>query len=152
MWQQASGRVVTIDNDAEYARSVMRRLPAGAAVESFVADLTGQALPVGPGLNYGTLPLALATPSTSSSSTGGDDWSCLLTAFALSGPATIVLLHDYRRDRYRLATVCSDSGEGQQFMVLRARPELLALTAATGAARRFPRGRSAFTDLPVGCI
>jgi len=84
------GRVVTIDNDAESRGRSCGRLPAGAHVESFVADLTGSKLSSRTRVNYGTLPLALATPSTSSLIDGRRRLECLLTASPSLAPQTIV--------------------------------------------------------------
>ncbi len=128
---QRAGAFISIDDNAEYARSAVSGIQPPAIVRSLVADLTGPTLgQVDAGLNYSSLPVSLGMDFDFIYIDGRRRMECAHTAFVLSSPATIVVLHDYRRTRYQAVKVFFEVIEdGPQFRVMKARPELLAATA-----------------------
>jgi hypothetical protein len=129
---ERSGAFVSIDHHAEYARSAVAGIRPPAIVRSLVADLEGPMLGQDdPGCNYSSLPLSLGMDFDFIYIDGRRRIECAHTAFLLSSPSTIVVLHDYRRERYQAVKVLFDVLEdGSQFRVLKAKPSLLAATAA----------------------
>jgi hypothetical protein len=132
---QRGGSVVTIDHDAAYAGSVLMRLAPHAPVRSLIADLTGpKRSQADVELNYGSLPLTLGEFFDFILVDGRRRVECLFTAFVLAQLPTVVVLHDYRRTRYRAVSIFFETIEaGEQFWVMRGRPELLRLTTAERA-------------------
>lgn len=126
------GTLVTIDHAEEYARSVLSSIPATMPVRSLTADLTGPKLSqADTGLNYSSLPLALGRDFDFIYIDGRRRMECAWTAFILSSPETIVVLHDYRRARYQQVKMFFEIVEdGPHFRVMRPRADLLAATAA----------------------
>lgn len=126
------GRLTTLDHDAAYQRSVLDRLSGSEPVTALVEELRGpQRSQRDTGLNYSARPLALGDSFDFILIDGRRRMECALTAFLLSSPETLVAIHDYRRARYQgLALLFETLEEGEQFRVLRARPELLTATAA----------------------
>lgn len=129
---QRGGTLVTIDHKPDYARSVLARLEPDAPVRSLIADLRGpKRSQSDPEHNYATLPLTLGKDFDFVLVDGRRRVECLLTAFVLARPTTVIVLHDYRRSRYRAAFLLFETiEEGEQFRVMRGQPELLRLTAA----------------------
>jgi predicted O-methyltransferase YrrM len=121
---------ISIDHNEAYARSVASRIHPPAAVRLLACDLTGPKLgQTDQGLNYTNAPAALDLDFGFILIDGRRRLECLFMAFILSGPETVVVLHDYRRARYQAALVLFDVIEdGPQFRVLRAKPGLLVLT------------------------
>ena len=132
------GTFISVDHNEDYARSVVSRIHPPATVRSLAFDLTGPKLgQADPGLNYTNAPAALGLDFGFILVDGRRRLECLFMAFALSGPDTVVALHDYRRARYQAALVLFDVIEdGPQFRVLRAKPGLLALTTGERCALR----------------
>ncbi len=124
------GTFVSVEDNADYARSVTSRIHPPATVRMLTCDLIGPKLgQEDPGLNYSNAPAALGLDFGFILVDGRRRLECLFMAFALSRGNTVVALHDYRRARYQAARVLFDVIEdGPQFRVMRAKPALLALT------------------------
>jgi hypothetical protein len=121
---------VSIDHDADYARSVAAQVAPSDRVRLLTADLVGPKLSqADQGLSYTTLPLSLGIEFGLILIDGRRRVECAHSAFALSNPESVVLLHDYRRARYLPVTLLFEVVEdGPQFRVMRPRAELLAAT------------------------
>lgn len=129
------GTLVSVEQNAEYAKAVLAQVRSPHVVQSIIADLTGPKLSQeDTGLSYSTCPLGLGRGFEFILIDGRRRVECALTAFILSAPHTIVALHDYRRTRYQSVSVLFDVLEdGPHFRVLRAKEELAGMTAAARA-------------------
>jgi hypothetical protein len=80
-----------------------------------------------PGLHYSSFPLSLGKQFDFIYIDGRRRMECALTASMVSHEQTIIVLHDYRRDRYvAIRALFELVEEGSQFLVLRPRLSILA--------------------------
>lgn len=130
--ERRGGTLVSVEQDADYARAVLANVRSPHVVQSIIADLTGPKLSqADTGLSYSTWPLGLGRGFDFILIDGWRRVECALMAFILSGPTRWVALHDYRRTRYQPVSVLFDILEdGPHFRAMRARKELAGLTAA----------------------
>jgi len=117
---------VTIDDSAAYQQAVFagRNLPPFLRMEvrSVVGALGQEAAEA----NYSSFPLTLNRKFDLVFIDGRRRVECAYTAALMAHEDTIVILHDYRRARYRSVLWLYDVvADGRQFRVMRPRPGVL---------------------------
>jgi|GEM_PF-3450793 len=125
--KERKGKLITIDNDKYYQKSVLHRIVDRQYIVPFTIDLSGNKLnKAGDGLNYSMFPLSLNTVFDFVLIDGRRRMECALAATRISHKNTIILLHDYRRERYQLVTTLHDVIEdGNQFRVMKVKKSFL---------------------------
>jgi len=120
--------LLTIDHNRSYQEAVF----AGREKPSFlVAECLDQTGPTrssaDQGLNYSTFPINFRKTFDLVLIDGRRRMECAFIAATLCHAGTLVILHDYRRERYQPILALFDVVEdGPQFRVLRPRPAILA--------------------------
>jgi hypothetical protein len=122
-------RFVTVDDNPEYLRAVLRRVRPRSWFHPVAQDLTGPRLDqADPGAAYSTAPLLLDCRFDFVLIDGRRRVECAFVSTLLAHQETTVVLHDYRRGRYQPIRALFDILEdGPQFRVMRVRPDLLPL-------------------------
>ena len=113
----------SIDDNQEYQALVVAQAPVWDGFHPFTADLTGpRRSDRDPEPNYATLPLDLGRTFDFIFIDGRRRLECALTAALLCHPQSVVVLHDYRRARYRsVKSLFEVVEDGPQFRVMRSK-------------------------------
>lgn len=122
--------LLSLEHNPPYFAEVLKTLPKWQNFHAFCLDLAGPRVDdrdTGP--NYSSFPLSLKTLFDVLFIDGRRRMECALVAAQLCHQDSIVLLHDYRRERYQGVRLLFDVVEdGPQFRVMRVRPEVLAIS------------------------
>lgn len=120
---------VTVDENPDYLREILRRVKPRPWFRAVAQDLAGpRSSQTDPETAYSTRPLLLDCQFDFILIDGRRRMECAFVASLLAHEETVVVLHDYRRGRYQPILALFDVVEdGPQFRVMRARPGLLAL-------------------------
>ncbi|MDR3418984.1 MAG: class I SAM-dependent methyltransferase [Nevskia sp.] len=131
------GSIYSLDSDASYLDAIRTNFPAWDGLHLHAADLIGTKLSDrDPGFNYSGLPLTFGVEFDVVFIDGRRRMECALTAAQLVRPDGVVLLHDYRRERYQIARLLFDVIEdGSQFRAMRVRREIITARSSTRSAR-----------------
>jgi predicted O-methyltransferase YrrM len=115
--------LLTVDNNPAYLRDVVKPLAGFAFLRSKAIDLTGPCTnDRDQGLNYSTFPLSLKTRFDFIFIDGRRRMECALMARMMCHAGSIVVLHDYRRERYQpVRTLFEIVEDGSQFRVMKPR-------------------------------
>jgi hypothetical protein len=129
--------VLSIDDNAEYQRAIFRDRVPPACLSLKTLDLKGPSESQSDrGYNYSTYPIALGKKFDLIFIDGRRRMECAFIAALVSTPASVVILHDYRRERYQpIMSLFESIEDGPQFRVMRPRQAILdALPASRHAA------------------
>jgi hypothetical protein len=124
---RGSNLFLTIDNNVKYLDDVLSSLKEFDFLSGKALDLTGLCVNQSDrGLNYSTFPLSLGKKFDFIYIDGRRRNECSMTSALLCHENTIVVVHDYRRERYQPMKAFFDIVEdGSQFRVMRLRKTIL---------------------------
>ena len=122
--------LLSLEHNPPYFVEVLKTLPKWQSFHAFCLDLAGSRMDdQDAGFNYSTFPLSLKSPFDIMFIDGRRRMECALVAAQLCHEDSIVLLHDYRRERYQGVRLLFEIIEdGPQFRVMRVRSEVLAIS------------------------
>jgi len=124
--------LLTIDDNQAYLQAFVEVLPKDPIIMAKSLGLTGPcASQSDAGFNYSCFPLSLRRKFDVIFVDGRRRMECMLVAAVLSHEETIVLLHDYRRQRYQYISFLFDIiHEGEQFRLFKLKKSVLEATTA----------------------
>ncbi len=127
--------LLTIDNNRSYQEAVFANRAKPAFLMAKCLDQIGPTRSsADQGFNYSTFPISLKKTFDLVLIDGRRRVECAFIAATVCDAETLVILHDYRRERYQPILALFDVVEdGPQFRVLRLRPAMLAAMQATPA-------------------